>query len=74
MTFTDSFVICETACTKERPPKILRGPARDPVKLGIPKELAEEGERKPVELAVEQLRAGKSVTIDISSLAATARC
>ena len=67
MTERGSFAICETQETG-RGYRILRGPARDPAKLGIPKALLDEAERMTVDDLIAKLKAGENVTIDVSGL------
>ena len=72
MTPRGSFAICET--TKgPRGYKILRGPARDPTRLGIPQHLLDEAEKMTIDAFVQSLKAGRKVTLDVTPLANAAR-
>ena len=72
MTEAGSFVICGTEPIEggngEFP--ILRGPVRDPAKLGIPKGLLDEAEDMTVTEIVRKLKAGQDVTLDVTALPA----
>lgn len=72
MTPRGSFAICETA-EGPRGYKVLRGPARDPAKLGIPQQLLDEAEKMTVDSLIQRLKAGKEVTLDVTPLANAAR-
>lgn len=67
MTERGSFAICETQKTGSGY-RVLRGPSRDPAKLGIPQALLDEAERMTVDDLIAKLKAGENVTIDVSGL------
>jgi hypothetical protein len=67
MTPRGSFAICETA-RGSRGYKILRGPVRDPAKLGIPQYLLDEAEEMTVDALIQRLKAGQKVTVDVTPL------
>jgi len=73
MTKKGTFVVTETAPHPKGGHEILRGPFRDPARLGIPKALLDEAEEKTIDECLARLTAGEDVTIDITSLARSAR-
>lgn len=73
MTPRGSFVICETKESAGGGFRVLRGPARDPAKLGIPQALLDEAEKMTVDSLIQKLKAGQNVTVDVSGMAAPAR-
>lgn len=63
-----SFAICEME-ERDGGYRVLRGPARDPAKLGVPQKLLDEAEAMTVEDVIRRLKAGQQVTVDVTPIA-----
>ena len=66
-----SFAICETV-EKNGGYRVIRGPAREPAKLGIPQKLLDEAEEMTVADVIGRLKSGQQVTIDVTAMAGLA--
>ena len=66
MTRRGQFAICRTAPTAKGF-AVVRGPASDPEKLGIPAKLLEEAEALTAQQLIDQLEAGQRITVHLAS-------